>query len=187
MPLVNSINVSGHKYGLVYAGVGWNIWRSAEYLPADLVFHINYLGSEQASFTLNFSKSAANIIAQVYLYSGEWYHADSLECTTLRVFQYYVLLRLGRDGFTAIMHNLVSCADRLAKFLKDSGRFVVLSECGLRALPVVAFRLKRHDEGGDKFIKGSEDDSDDYAFVPLHFDEYDVAHRLRDHGWIVPA
>lgn len=56
LPLVKSINVSGHKYGLVYAGVGWVIWRTKEDLPDDLVFHINYLGSDQPTFTLNFSK-----------------------------------------------------------------------------------------------------------------------------------
>ena len=56
LPLVRSINVSGHKYGLVYAGVGWAIWRSKDDLPEDLVFHINYLGSDQPSFTLNFTK-----------------------------------------------------------------------------------------------------------------------------------
>uniref|UniRef100_A0A0D9W5K3 Glutamate decarboxylase n=1 Tax=Leersia perrieri TaxID=77586 RepID=A0A0D9W5K3_9ORYZ len=47
LPLVKSINVSGHKYGLVYAGVGWVIWRNKEDLPEELIFHINYLGSSQ--------------------------------------------------------------------------------------------------------------------------------------------
>ncbi|RKO85631.1 pyridoxal phosphate-dependent transferase, partial [Blyttiomyces helicus] len=61
---VVSINVSGHKYGLVYAGIGWGVWRSPDYLPDDLVFHMNYLGADQASFTLNFSKGASQVIAQ---------------------------------------------------------------------------------------------------------------------------
>ncbi|RVW98356.1 Glutamate decarboxylase 1 [Vitis vinifera] len=56
LPLVKSINVSGHKYGLVYAGIGWVIWRSKEDLPDELIFHINYLGADQPTFTLNFSK-----------------------------------------------------------------------------------------------------------------------------------
>lgn len=56
LPLVKSINVSGHKYGLVYAGIGWCIWRSKEDLPDELIFHINYLGADQPTFTLNFSK-----------------------------------------------------------------------------------------------------------------------------------
>ena len=56
LPLVKSINVSGHKYGLVYPGVGWVVRRRKDDLPEDLVFHINYLGSDQPTFTLNFSK-----------------------------------------------------------------------------------------------------------------------------------
>jgi glutamate decarboxylase len=56
LPLVKSINVSGHKYGLVYAGIGWVIWRGKEDLPEELIFHINYLGADQPTFTLNFSK-----------------------------------------------------------------------------------------------------------------------------------
>lgn len=60
LPLVKSINVSGHKYGLVYAGVGWVIWRSKEDLPEELIFHINYLGADQPTFTLNFSKGMSH-------------------------------------------------------------------------------------------------------------------------------
>ncbi|KAK4402511.1 Glutamate decarboxylase [Sesamum angolense] len=66
LPLVKSINVSGHKFGLVYAGVGWVVWRSKDDLPDELVFHINYLGSDQPTFTLNFSKGSCQIIAQYY-------------------------------------------------------------------------------------------------------------------------
>jgi glutamate/tyrosine decarboxylase-like PLP-dependent enzyme len=61
LPLVKSINVSGHKYGLVYAGIGWVIWRSKEDLPDELIFHINYLGADQPTFTLNFSKGKHTI------------------------------------------------------------------------------------------------------------------------------
>lgn len=69
LPLVKSINVSGHKYGLVYAGVGWVVWRSKEDLPDELVFHINYLGSDQPTFTLNFSKGVEFILH--YLWSHD--------------------------------------------------------------------------------------------------------------------
>lgn len=54
------------RYGLVYPGLGWVIWRSKEYLPESIVFHVNYLGSDQASVTLNFSRGAGMIIAQYY-------------------------------------------------------------------------------------------------------------------------
>jgi glutamate decarboxylase len=65
LPLVKSINVSGHKYGLVYAGVGWVIWRNKEDLPDELIFHINYLGADQPTFTLNFSKGTYRSPAHV--------------------------------------------------------------------------------------------------------------------------
>ncbi|CAD6202803.1 unnamed protein product [Miscanthus lutarioriparius] len=64
LPWVKSINVSGHKYGLVYAGIGWCIWRNKEDLPEELIFHINYLGADQPTFTLNFSKGSSQVIAQ---------------------------------------------------------------------------------------------------------------------------
>lgn len=80
LPRVISINVSGHKYGLVYPGVGWAVWRDPEYLPKELIFNINYLGADQASFTLNFSKGASQVIGQ-----------------------YYQLIRLGKHGYRAIM------------------------------------------------------------------------------------
>nr|CAD1832897.1 unnamed protein product [Ananas comosus var. bracteatus] len=82
LPLVKSINVSGHKYGLVYAGIGWCIWRSKEDLPDELIFHINYLGADQPTFTLNFSKGSSQVIAQ-----------------------YYQLIRLGYEGYKNIMEN----------------------------------------------------------------------------------
>lgn len=80
LPKVVSINVSGHKYGLVYPGVGWVVWRDPEFLPTELIFNINYLGADQASFTLNFSRGASQIIGQ-----------------------YYQLIRLGKKGYRSIM------------------------------------------------------------------------------------
>jgi len=123
LPLVCSINVSGHKYGLAYAGVGWAIWRDKSFLPDEILFTVNYLGSPQVSFTLNFSKSAVQVIGQ-----------------------YYQLLRLGRAGYTAIMTNLTSTADFLAQEIVnfDQGeRFELLSEINGAGLPLVAWRLKK--------------------------------------------
>ena len=76
LPLVASMNVSGHKYGLSYAGVGFAIFRSKEYLPQEILFTVNYLGSDQISFTLNFSKSAVQVIGQYYQFCQ--YFADLL-------------------------------------------------------------------------------------------------------------
>ncbi|XP_057858773.1 glutamate decarboxylase isoform X1 [Cryptomeria japonica] len=124
LPLVKSINVSGHKYGLVYAGIGWVIWRAKQDLPEELIFHINYLGADQPTFTLNFSKGASQIIAQ-----------------------YYQLIRLGFEGYRNIMANCAANAKALADGLVRTGRFNILSkEMGV---PLVAFSLKdrsQHDE-----------------------------------------
>ena len=73
LPLVKSINVSGHKYGLVYAGIGWAIWRSKEDLPEELIFHINYLGADQPTFTLNFSKGTVLKFHPLILIDVHWH------------------------------------------------------------------------------------------------------------------
>lgn len=140
---VVSINVSGHKYGLVYPGVGWVVWRSPEFLPQELVFNINYLGADQASFTLNFSKGASHVIAQ-----------------------YYQLIRLGKRGYRSIMLNLTRTADYLQDQLEALG-FLIMSPGHGQSLPLVAFRLDP-DDGHD-------------------FDEFALAHQLRERGWVVPA
>jgi glutamate decarboxylase len=125
---VVSINVSGHKYGLVYPGVGWVIWRDADHLPQDLVFNINYLGANQASFTLNFSKSASQVIGQ-----------------------YYQLIRLGRRGYRSIMQTLTATADYLSDQLESKG-FIIMSKKSGAGLPLVAFRFKDdEDRAYDEF------------------------------------
>ncbi|KAK3321179.1 pyridoxal phosphate-dependent transferase [Cercophora scortea] len=125
---VVSINVSGHKYGLVYPGVGWVVWRAAEYLPKELVFNINYLGADQASFTLNFSKGASQVIGQ-----------------------YYQLIRLGKHGYRAIMSNLTRTANYLSDSLESLG-FIIMSKKSGEGLPLVAFRLTpQEDRNYDEF------------------------------------
>eukprot|EP00475_Leptophrys_vorax_P014959 TRINITY_DN2123_c0_g1_i1.p1 TRINITY_DN2123_c0_g1~~TRINITY_DN2123_c0_g1_i1.p1 ORF type:complete len:531 (-),score=143.27 TRINITY_DN2123_c0_g1_i1:99-1691(-) len=116
LPNVKSINVSGHKFGLVYAGVGWVVWREAVDLPDDLIFHINYLGGDQASFTLNFSKGASQIIGQ-----------------------YYNLVRYGFKGYQAIMQTGMMNASYLRDRLRESGLFNIVDK---GHMPLVAFSLK---------------------------------------------
>ncbi|MET1132560.1 MAG: glutamate decarboxylase [Aeromicrobium sp.] len=124
---VRSINVSGHKYGLVYPGIGWLIFREESDLAQDLVFYENYLGKTDATFTLNFSTGAAMVLAQ-----------------------YYNFVRPGRDGYTYVMRQMQQNASVLAKNLTDSGRFEVIGE-GDEQLPLVAFRLKPgHDASYDE-------------------------------------
>jgi len=116
LPNVKSINVSGHKFGMVYAGVGWALWREPSDLHDDLVFHINYLGGDQASFTLNFSKGASQIIGQ-----------------------YYNLVRFGRKGFQLIMETGLVNAAYVRDQLEQTGWFNIVDK---GHLPLVAFTLK---------------------------------------------
>ncbi len=114
---VRSINVSGHKYGLVYPGIGWLVFREVSDLAQDLVFYENYLGKTDATFTLNFSTGAAMVLAQ-----------------------YYNFVRLGRDGYTYVMKQMQQNARALATNLRETGRFEVIGD-DLEQLPLVAFRL----------------------------------------------
>ena len=68
IPRVQSINASGHKYGLVYPGVGWAIWRDKEALPEDLIFNVNYLGGNMPTFALNFSRPGSEVVAQYFMF-----------------------------------------------------------------------------------------------------------------------
>jgi len=114
---VKSINASGHKYGLVYPGVGWLVMKDKNDLPDELVFRINYLGGEMTNYSLNFSKSSSTIIAQ-----------------------YYNFIRLGRSGYTDIMTNMMSNSHYLAEKLLETGKFEIINK--QKTLPLVAFRLK---------------------------------------------
>ncbi|MDG2054043.1 MAG: glutamate decarboxylase [Phycisphaerales bacterium] len=115
LPLVKSINVSGHKYGLVYPGIGWVVWRSKEDLPEDLVFHVNYLGGDFPTFTLNFSRPANQVIAQ-----------------------YYNFVRLGRKGYTDVQRNSQQVAMYLSGKIAEMDDFELLSDGS--DTPVFAFR-----------------------------------------------
>jgi glutamate decarboxylase len=114
---VASINVSGHKYGLVYPGIGWLIFRDASKLPEDLVFSVNYLGGAQPTYTFNFSRGSAMVQAQMYNF-----------------------MRLGRSGYTAIVETMLANARFLNECLEASGKFTILNP-GL-AEPVVTFSIK---------------------------------------------
>ncbi|MEU0202068.1 MULTISPECIES: glutamate decarboxylase [unclassified Streptomyces] len=114
LPRVASINTSGHKYGLVYPGVGWALWRDAEALPEELVFRVNYLGGDMPTFALNFSRPGAQVVAQ-----------------------YYTFLRLGRDGYRAVQQAARDVATGLAGRIEALGDFRLLTRGD--QLPVFAF------------------------------------------------
>jgi glutamate decarboxylase len=122
---VRSINVSGHKFGLVYPGIGWLVFREKSDLADDLVFYENYLGKTDATFTLNFSTGASMVLAQ-----------------------YYNFVRLGRMGYELIMKGMQSNARALAARLEENGNFELIG-ADREQLPLVAFKLageKDYDE-----------------------------------------
>ncbi len=115
LPQVRSINVSGHKYGLTYPGLGFAVWRSQADLPDDLVFHVNYLGGDMPTFTLNFSRPGNQLVGQ-----------------------YYNFIRLGRDGYRRIMESLRDTAMHLSGSIGGMAEFEVVSDGS--AIPVLAFK-----------------------------------------------
>jgi glutamate decarboxylase len=115
---VRSINVSGHKFGLVYPGIGWLVFRESGDLPDDLVFYENYLGKRDATFTLNFSTGSAMVLAQ-----------------------YYNFVRYGHAGYRYIMETMQYNARALAKEIAATDQFAIIGEEQGEQLPLVAFRL----------------------------------------------
>ena len=129
---VRSINVSGHKYGLVYPGIGWLIFRERSDLPDDLVFYENYLGKRDATFTLNFSTGAAMVLAQ-----------------------YYNFVRYGHDGYRYVMATMQANARDLAERIARSGDFRLVGGVDEEQLPLVAFQLDG-DHNYDEFDVASQ-------------------------------
>jgi glutamate decarboxylase len=117
LPRVQSINASGHKYGLVYPGVGWVVWRNPDALPEDLVFKVNYLGGEMPTFSLNFSRPGNQIVAQ-----------------------YYNFIRLGFDGYQRVQQAARDVAVASAEKVAALGVFDLITDGS--GLPVFAFALK---------------------------------------------
>jgi glutamate decarboxylase len=141
LPRVQSINASGHKYGLVPPGLGWIIFRDRKVFNEDLVFYVNYLGGEAATATLNFSKSSATILVQ-----------------------YYLFMRLGREGYTGVMKNTLDNAVYLQNRLVKTGKFQIMNKT--QRIPVVALTL-------DKSV--------------TKYNEFDVSNKVREKGWILAA
>ena len=137
---VKSINTSGHKYGLVYPGVGWVIWRDREELPEDLIFYVNYLGGEMPTFAINFSRPGNQIVAQ-----------------------YYNFLRLGREGYRRVQRSSRDVALYLSGEIARLGPFELITDGS--DIPVFCWKLKEE----------------------IGFTLFDLAERIRDRGWLVPA
>lgn len=142
---VKSISSSGHKFGLAPLGAGWVVWKDKKYLPEELVFHVNYLGGDMPVFQINFSRPAGQIISQ-----------------------YYLFLRLGKDGYRKIHQNCYDTAQYISSELEKTGLVDIINygrpEEGI---PASAWKLKDGIDPG--------------------FNLYDLADRLRVKGWQVPA
>ena len=144
LPRVLSINASGHKYGLAPLGVGWVVWRDRDDLPEDLIFWVNYLGGNMPTFALNFSRPGGQIVAQ-----------------------YYLLTRLGREGYREIMDNLYTSAKRVTKGIASMGDFEIFYGADeQKGIPAASWTLKSS-------VK--------------NYSLYDLSDRLRMRGWQVSA
>jgi len=143
IPRVKSINASGHKFGMAPLGVGWVIWRTEADLPEELIFNVDYLGGQMPTFALNFSRPAGQVIAQ-----------------------YYEFLRLGREGYTAILNDCANTAQYLGEELRKIDLFDILYD-GHGGIPAVCYSLKDEKATG--------------------FSLYDLSDRLRMHGWQIAS
>ena len=141
VPRVQSINASGHKYGLVYPGVGWVVWRDAAALPKDLIFDVNYLGGHMPTFALNFSRPGSEVVAQYFMFS-----------------------HLGREGYRRVQQQSSDVAQYLAAEIEKIGPYRLVTRGA--ELPVFAFAL---------------------APEVKNYTVFDVADKLRERGWLVPA
>src|SRR5436190_2159940 len=141
---VRSINASGHKFGLVYPGIGWLIFREKSDLPDDLVFTENYLGKTDATFTLNFSTGASMVLAQ-----------------------YYNFVRFGHDGYRYIMETMQANARALADRIAGIGEFDLIGSEDEEQLPLVAFQLAG-EHSYDEFDVASQLASERGWMVPAY-------------------
>ena len=144
VPRVQSINTSGHKYGLVYPGVGWVVFRDQAALPEDLVFHVSYLGGDMIDFSINFSRPGSQVIAQ-----------------------YYNFLRLGREGYRRVHQASQDVALFLSEEIGKLEPFELITKGD--DIPVFCWKM-------------------DSAYAQnASFNLYDLADKLRERSWLVPA
>ncbi len=114
---VRSINVSNHKFGLVYPGMGTVVFRDASDLPEELIFHINYLGGDMPNYSLNFSRPSSSVILQ-----------------------YFAFLRLGLEGYSDIVSSMLANATSLAGKLDEIDGLRLITDGS--EFPIVALRAE---------------------------------------------
>ena len=145
IPRVRSINSSGHKFGLAPLGVGWVVWREQSDLPEDLIFWVNYLGGNMPTFALNFSRPGGQIVSQ-----------------------YYLFMRLGREGYRRIQQNAYDTARYIGEEIQKLGPFELFFDGDSRkGIPAVSWVIKAGSEPG--------------------YTLFDLSDRLRVRGWQAAA
>jgi glutamate decarboxylase len=145
IPRVRSINTSGHKFGMAPLGVGWVVWRQQTDLPQDLIFYVNYLGGNMPTFALNFSRPGGQIIAQ-----------------------YYLFLRLGREGYRRIMQNAYDIARYIGEEIRKLGPFELFFDGdSKKGIPAISW-----------IVRGGADPG---------YSLFDLSDRLRTRGWQAAA
>ncbi|EJT70683.1 glutamate decarboxylase [Gaeumannomyces tritici R3-111a-1] len=155
LPRVKSINASGHKYGLVTAGVGWIVWRDESYLPEHLIFELHYLGGTEQSFTLNFSRPGAQVITQ-----------------------YYNLIHLGFDGYRNIMESCLANARLLSKSLEATGWYTCVSDIHRPANDSGSLLSPTSTKGGDFHIEEAPKSPSSVGGERLPYDEGSAGHTI---------
>lgn len=123
---VNSISTSGHKYGLVYPGVGWVVWRNKAVCPESLIFHVSYLGGDMPTLALNFSRPGAQVLLQ-----------------------YYQFLRLGFEGYREVQQGSIDVATYLSSEIEKLEPFELVSRGD--TIPVFAWKLNKDKRNWDLY------------------------------------
>ena len=113
---VHSISTSAHKYGLVYPGLGWVVWRSRDLMPEELIFNVSYLGGDMPTLALNFSRPGAQVLLQ-----------------------YFLFLRLGFEGYRIVQQTSQDVAKYLSNGIAEHGAFTLVSDGS--DIPVFAWSL----------------------------------------------
>lgn len=111
-------------------------------MPEELVFRVSYLGGDMPTLALNFSRPGAQVLLQ-----------------------YYMFLRLGRDGYHAVQKASHDVARYLADAIAGMEAFELWNDGS--DIPVFAWRLR-----------------------PGHTENWSLYHlsdRLRTRGWLIPA
>jgi len=164
---VKTINVSGHKFGLVYPGIGWALWKDINDIPKALFVSTNVLGFDESTYSLNFSRGSAMVLGQ-----------------------YYNFLRLGKKGYCSVIQNLMGIAQHLSQGLKQLR--VTVYESGADKPLLNDYQVLEIVNDASYFpacaaklnLGQKPDGLNDKGYL---YNEHNVVDKLKQSNWIVPA